>query len=203
VIDALYVSPWPGILLWTILFVSDHTFTLACARMYQSGVRDHFVIEGSYELTPFHQPDVDTLRRFSPRFWFALLLPGVALSLIWRLGNGDLASRALYEFPLGMIVLLQLTIHVRHLRNYVLFRAMLAADGVVGRIEYARHTILTQSAVELFAFAALFGIVFGLTGSWFVLGGAFACCAVGVQHRQLARQAAARTVMHAAEKRPA
>ena len=93
---------------------------------------------------------------------------------------------------LGAIILLQLTVHVRHLRNYFLFRAMIASEGVAGRIEYARRTILAQSAVELFAFAALYGTVFILTRSWFLLGGAFGCSVVGVQHRQLARQAAAR-----------
>ena len=191
-IDALYVSPWPGILVCSILFISDHSLTLACARMYQAGVRQHFVIEGSYELTPFHQGDIDALRRFSPRFLLALLLPCAALPLVWLVGNADTTSLPMYELALGAIILLQLTVHVRHLRNYFLFRAMIAGEGIAGRIEYARRTILTQSAVELFAFAALYGAVFVLTRSWFVLGGALGCSVVGVQHRQLARQGAAR-----------
>jgi hypothetical protein len=194
VIDALYVSPWPGILLWSILFISDHSFTIACARMYRSGVREHFVVEGSYEITPFHQRDVDALRRFSPRFWFALILPGVLFLLVWYLANGDPGSTAFYEMVLGTIILLQLSIHVRHLRNYFLFRAMLAGDGIAGRIEYARPTLLKQSAVEMFAFAALYGILFGLMWSWFTLGGAIACSMAGAQHWQLARQAAEDTV---------
>ena len=188
--DAFYVSPWPGILVCTILFISDHSFTVACARMYQSdGVRQHFAFEGSYELNPFHQADIDALRRVSPRFWFALLLPWPALQLIWLVGNSDSMSVPVYEFALGAIILMQLTIHVRHLRNYFLFRAMIAGEGVAGRMEYARRTILTQSAVEFFAFAALYTAIFILTMKWFVIGGAFACSVIGVQHGQLARKA--------------
>ena len=67
-IDAFVLSPWPGILCWAALFISDMHLTVTCARMYQAGVRDHIVFEGSYELTPYHQADIDALRRFSPRF---------------------------------------------------------------------------------------------------------------------------------------
>jgi hypothetical protein len=191
--DAFYASPWPGILVCTILFISDHAFTLACARMCQAaGVRQHFVFEGSYELTPFHQPDIDALRRVSPRFWFALLLPWLLLQLVWRIGNSASLSLPIYEFALGAIILMQLTIHVRHLRNYFLFRTMIAGEGVAGRMEYARRTILTQSAVEFFAFAALYAAVFILTMRWFVLGGAFACSVIGVEHRHLAGRAKGR-----------
>jgi hypothetical protein len=191
VIEILYRSPWPGALLWTVLFISDHSFTIACARMYQAGVREHFVFEGSYELTPFHQRDVNALRRFSPRFAFALLVPWVLLPLAWLVANTEPSAPVMYEIILGAIVLAQLTVHVRHVRNYSLFRAILAG-AISGRIEYPRRMLLTQSSIEMFAFAAVYAVVFVLTANSFVLGGAFACFALGCYHLLLARQPAAK-----------
>lgn len=194
-IDAFSVSPWPGILFWAALFISDMHFTVICARMYEAGVREHLVFEGSYELTPYHQPDIDALRRFSPRFLFALLAACVLLSCLWWLTVRDSFAPMVYETALGALVLVQFTVHVRHIRNYFVFKAVLAGEGIAGRMEYARHTVLVHSAVELFAFAALYSILCILTTSWFILGGPVACAIVGVKHRQLATQHAARSAV--------
>ena len=187
-IDAFSVSPWPGILLWALLFISDLQLTVTCARMYQAGVRDYIVFEGSYELTPYHQPDIDALRRFSPRFLFALGAASALLGLLWWLSVRDSFAPPAYEAALGALILLEITIHVRHIRNYFLFKAVLAGEGIAGRMEYARPAMLVHSAVELFTFAVLYSIVCILTTSWFIFGGAVACAVVGVKHRQLARQ---------------
>jgi hypothetical protein len=188
VIDAFYLSPWPGALCWAALFVSDMLLTVTCARMYQAGVRERFVFEGSYELTPYHQADIDALRAFSPRFLFALVASVALQACLWWLSVGNSVAPMAYEAALGAMILIQLTVHVRHIRNYFLFRAVLAEEGIEGRVQYTRPTLLTHSAVELFSFAALYGILCVLTPSWFVFGGAIACAIVGVKHRQLARQ---------------
>jgi hypothetical protein len=47
-----------------------------------------FVHEGSYELTPYFQKDVDTLRLLSPRFLWMLVLYAVLLLIVWRLTIG-------------------------------------------------------------------------------------------------------------------
>ncbi len=187
-IDAFFLSPWPGALCWAALFVSDMWLTVTCARMYQAGVRDRIVFEGSYELTPYHQADIDALRAFSPRFLFALVAAVALQACLWWLSVGNSVAPMAYEAALGAMILIQLTIHVRHIRNYFLFRAVLAGEGITGQIQYARPTMLVHSAVELFSFAALYSILCVLTASWFVFGGAIACAIVGVKHRQLARQ---------------
>src|SRR5947207_12636171 len=64
---------WAGLSVWILLFVSDYTLTLICARLYQKSVREKIVFEGSYELTPYFQRDIDALRAVSPRFVWALL----------------------------------------------------------------------------------------------------------------------------------
>ncbi len=193
-IDAFIVSPWPGILCWAALFISDMLLTVTCARMYGAGVREYLVFEGSYELTPYHQADIDALRRFSPRFLFALVAACALLAYLWRLSVGNSFAPMVYETAIGALILIQLTVHVRHIRNYFLFRAVLAGEGVAGRIQYARPTMLVHSAVELFTFAGLYIVLCILTASWFVFGGAIACAIVGVKHRQLARQHVSRAV---------
>jgi hypothetical protein len=194
VIDVLYLSPFPGVLVWAALFVSDMNFTVSCARLYQSGVKEHMVFEGSFELTPYYQRDIDALRRFSPRFLTVLALMCVLLVLLWRSTVGLGIAPTAYETMLGMLILLQLTIHVRHVRNYVLFRSMLAGGAVTGRLEYTRPLILASSATELFSFAALYTVLAIVTMSAFVAGGAFSCALVGAKHVQFSRAAAARRV---------
>jgi hypothetical protein len=192
VIDFFFLSPWPGVLCWSALFISDMLLTVTCARMYQAGVRERIVFEGSYELTPYHQADIDALRPFSPRFLFALVTSCTLQACLWWLSVGNSVTSMAYEVALGALILIQLTIHVRHVRNYFLFKAVLAGEGIAGRIQYARPTMLVHSSVELFAFAALYSLLCLLTGSWFVFGGAIACAIVGVKHRQLAQQHVAR-----------
>jgi hypothetical protein len=196
-LDLFFASPWPGVLLWAALYTSDLLFTMACARLYQQGGRDRIAFEGSFEITPYYQKDVDRLRRFSPRFLLAMAATcGVQAYLWWLtigypMGGHEVFMPDGYLFGLGAMVLAQLTVHVRHLRNFVLFRAIVAGDGITGRIEYRRPIMLRMSAVELLAFAIVYTVIFAFTDSWFVLGGAVACGMLSLNHRLLARKAAA------------
>ena len=182
--DLFFEYFWAGPLLWAVLYTSDYTMTLICARLYQGGVREKMAFEGSYEITPFYQRDVDSLRRVSPRFVLILVVGVVTLCLPGRVAAES--SPGLFSFVLGALILLQLAIHVRHVRNYVLFRAM-ATDAIRGRLEYARPLLLRTSSIEIFTFAAMFGVLFAFTGSLFVLGGAFGCAVVAAQHWHMSR----------------
>src|SRR5262249_39450331 len=112
---------WAGLLLWTLLYCSDYYLTLACARMYRDRVREMIAFEGSYEITPYYQQDVDALRKLSPRFIRALALSLLALSLIWWLSM-QLRVSGLYWFALGAMTLVQVPVHTRHLKNFFFFR---------------------------------------------------------------------------------
>jgi hypothetical protein len=177
---------WTAPLLWAALYISDYTMTLVCARLYQAGAREKMTFEGSYEITPFYQKDIDTLRRLSPRFVLVLVIGVAVLSITGR----DMAETSpdLFAFLLGALILLQLMIHIRHVRNFVLFRAM-ATDGIRGRLEYARPLMLKSSSIEIAMFAVMFTVLFAFTGSPFVLGGAFGCAVVAIQHWNLMRRA--------------
>ena len=176
---------WPGLLAWTVLYISDYSLTIMCARLYQGGASEKMAFEGSYEITPYYQRDIDSLRRLSPRFFAALLLSLVWLVLIWWLAMEIWPP--MYSFGLGAVILLELGIHMRHVRNLVLFRALVGSDAVRGRIEYPRRLMLRISSIEGLAFSGMFAVIFLFTGSWFVLGGAFTCLSLAGKHLRLAR----------------
>ena len=182
-------SLWLGLAVWVLASASDYAFTLACARMYQSGVREVLVFEGSYELTPYFQRDIDALRRVSPRFIFSLLWSATAISIVWLLSRQVWPEA--YAFLLGAMLLIQLAVHVRHVRNFVLFRTILAGRGVRGRLEYSRHLSLRLSALDLTSFAIVFFVGFLATQSTFLLGGAAGCLPLALKHLKMSRKYAA------------
>lgn len=181
--NSLFEHAWPGMVIWGLLYISDYALTITCARLY--GRQGTVVLEGSYEITPFFQRDINSLRIVSPRFVFVLLLTLGILGFLWILNESSPAPE-LYEFTLGVLIAVQLAIHMRHLRNLVLFRSINKTDLIRGRIEYGRMAILRASSWEWFAFSSFFLMLFLFTGSWFILGGVVGCIALGVKHRKLA-----------------
>jgi len=178
---------WSGLVVWVVLYVSDYTFTLACARLYRQGVCDKIVFDGSFELNPYFQADIDSLRVVSPRFVAALII-GLAYfaAIHWLAAE---SQPGLYEFVLGAAISSELAIHVRHLRNLFLFRAIARGEDIQGRIHYSRSIILQMSSVELLGFSVLFGVTSIFTSSWFLMGGTAACVALALKHwRQANKQ---------------
>lgn len=185
-----FSSVWPGLVVWVLLYISDYAFTITCARLYRTGVCEKIVFEGSYELNPFFQKDINSLRRISPRFLAMLFVTSGLLAAVWFLSAESLPE--LYLFASGAWILLELTVHIRHLRNFFMFRAMLKSNYVRGRIEYSRTFILRMSSDELFIFSAVYLLLFVFTQSWFVLGGATSCLSAALKHRRLARKQASK-----------
>jgi hypothetical protein len=178
--------------MWSLLYVSDYAFTILSARLYRSGVNEKIVFEGSFELNPVFQRDIDSLKSISPRFLLMLLVTGLLLALMWFLGSQSMPQ--FYEFVLGSMILLELAIHVRHMRNFFMFRMLVKSDCVRGRIEYSRPLILKMSSCELFVFSGLFLMLFLFIPSWFLLGGVTSCCLTAIKHRALARRAASNLI---------
>ena len=189
-LSIFFSSVWPGLTVWVLLYISDYALTITCARLYRGGVNEKLVFEGSYELTPFFQRDIDSLRRVSPRFLVMLFVTTFLLATVWYLSAQS--GPELFAFASGSMILLELTVHIRHLRNLFMFRAMSKSDCVRGRIEYSRLFILRISSDELFIFAAFFVLLFIFTQSWFVLGGATACFSTAMKHRRLSRKASSK-----------
>ncbi len=183
----LFDSLWPGLLVWSLLYISDYRLTIICARLYRSGANEKIVFEGSYELTPFYQKDIDTLKLFSPRFVLMLLLIDALTAIVWYSTRQSFPQ--MYEFLLGTLILIQLKIHLRHLRNYFSFRAIGDSGNARGRIEYSRPFLLHMSSFEMLEFSGFYLLLFAFVQHWFFLGGAFGCFSVGLKHREYARKA--------------
>jgi hypothetical protein len=188
----LFNSLWPGLVIWLLLYISDYALTITCAKLYRAGVSDKIVFEGSFELNPVFQRDVDALKTVSRRFVFLWIFTDMLLSFIWVLTRQ--VNPDLYVFVLGSWILLELTVHVRHLRNLFLFRGFSDPSAVRGRIEYTRAFMLRNSAAELFVFFALYLAIFAFTQSWFLLGGATTCLFTAVKHTLLARAARTKAI---------
>ena len=174
---------WPGMVIWGLFYVSDYALTITCARLYRQ--QETIVVEGSYEISPFYQRDIDSLRVVSRRFVFILLLTLGALGFLWKLNESSPAPE-LWQFVLGALVGGELAVHMRHFRNLVLFRTINNTELVRGRIEYSRPVVLRASSWECFSFSALYFMIFVFTGSWFILGGVVTCFSLGIKHRRLA-----------------
>jgi hypothetical protein len=183
----LSTSPLPGVILWVILYISDYYLTLYAAR----GFREigYFKFEGSFELTPQYQKDIDALKPVSKRHILWLVLSSLLIVFIWWFTKHLLFFPWTYLLCLGMFLLLEVAVHLRHLRNISLIREIRKGGGVEGEIRYRKWFSYRISASELYLYAALFLIFAVLTYSTFFLGGAIMCFATGIQHSRLAKKA--------------
>lgn len=185
----LATSPWRGVVLWIILYISDYYLTIYSAR----GFREigHFQFEGSYELTPQFQKDVDALKPVSARHIAMLVLCSIVILLLWWVIADLLARPWLYNLYLGLFLLVEVAVHLRHLRNVFLIREIRRHGGVEGQISYRKWFSYRVSAFEFYLIGMLFLIVTVLSFSSFFLGGALVCFGTGLKHGRLAKKAKA------------
>jgi hypothetical protein len=181
------ISPWPGLILWIILYISDYYLTLYSARGFKE--IGHIQFESSFELTPQYQKDIDALRPVSKRHLIALALSSLFLLLIWWLARLSFYLELVYPLFLGMFLLLEVAIHLRHFRNVGLIRTAKKHGGIEGQITYKKWFSYRISAIDLYIVSALFLFIAMLTFSQFFLGGAITCLATGIRHSRLAKKA--------------
>jgi hypothetical protein len=183
----LSTSPVPGVILWIILYISDYALTIYSAQ----GFREvgHFQFEGSFELTPQFQNDINALRPVSKRHVILLVLYSLLIVFIWWFTKHLLFFPWTYLLYLGMFLLLEVAVHLRHLRNISLIREIRKNGGVEGQISYKKWFSYRISASEFYLYSAVFLVFALLTYSPFFLGGAIMCFGTGFKHNRLARKA--------------
>jgi hypothetical protein len=183
----LATSPWLGAILWIILYISDYYLTIYSARgMKEIG---HFRHEGSFELTPQYQQDIDTLKPVSKRHLILLVVYTLIIFLLWWLCADVIEIPLIFTLYLGMFLLLEVAVHFRHLRNVFLIREVRKNGGVDGEVTYRKWFSYKLSAFELYLFSALYLIVTLVTYSPFFLGGAIMCFGTGIKHSRLSKKA--------------
>lgn len=177
-------SFWLGPALCLLTRWSDRFLTVRNARLYKAQTKIAF--EGSFEINPHSQADVDALRVMSRRFISMLLLPPACALLVWLIAHHDAAVTGEYLLVLGFFLLTQAAIHVTHLRTWYLFKVLLPC--VPARTRTPRAVALRASAFQYAMFGALFASIFAVTSSCFVLGGVMGCATLAGVHYRLARQ---------------
>ena len=180
-------SPWPGVILWIIFYISDYYLTIYSARGFKA--IGHFQFEGSFELTPQYQKDIDALRPVSKLHLILLVLYSLLILVIWYFFVYFLGLPWAYLLYLGMFLLLEVAVHLRHLRNVFLIHEIMKNGGASGQISYKKWFSYRLSSFELYLYFGLFLIVAALESSPFFLGGAIMCFGNGFKHDRLAKKA--------------
>jgi hypothetical protein len=145
---------------------------------------------GSYELTPFYQRDIDRLRHFSPRFFIMLAATTlfVLISRPFLLSSSNSTTEG-YLFILGGFFLLELVVHLRHIRNIASFSYLRRSRGVTGQVCFTKGLNYRLSAIDLTTFSLCYLLLFLLTDRWFFLGGTLTCLTTASRHWRLGQQA--------------
>ncbi|HEX5807807.1 MAG TPA: hypothetical protein VFY25_04025 [Anaerolineales bacterium] len=179
-------SPWPGVILWVILYLSDYYLTVYSARGF--GQISHFQFE-VFELTPLFQKEVRARKPVSRVHITLLIVYSLLIVFLWWFMQRLLFFPWTYLLYLGMFLLLEVAVHFRHFRNISLIREIKRGGGIEGQISYRKWLSYRISALEFYTFSALFLFVAILNSSPFFLGGAVMCLATGFKHNRLARKA--------------
>jgi len=189
----LISSPWYGVIFWVILYISDYYLTIYSAR----GFREigHFQFEGSMELTPQFQNDVDNLRPVSRRHILILFITSFMIFALWWMTHISYLVEWTYPLFLGIFLLLEVAVHFRHLRNIAIIREIRKNGGVEGKITYKQWFSYRNSANELYITGTFFLLVALLTYSLFFFGGALACYGTALRHALWSKKAKTKTVV--------
>src|SRR5262245_13671296 len=179
---------WLALGLWSVVYIADYYLTLVGARLYAQGVQRVVVFEGSYELNPFFQQDIDRRRRVSARFLVMLGVSCLLVAFAWRGVKVRWFPPGVFRLWMGALLLVELVIMIRHLRNIITFRQILSSADIVGQIRYPRWWSLRSSALDLGLFAILFGAFALIADPWFFLGGTLACGSAALQHVRNSRK---------------
>jgi hypothetical protein len=182
---------WVVLILWLLIYSADYYLTLYSAHLYETHLKNYVVFEGSFELTPHLQRDIDTLRRVSPRFLRALITSLLLIGWLWFLTLILFDVPAIFDFAIGGLLLREVAILLRHSRNISLALLTRTGTGLSGKIEYRRPLILKLSALELSSFTALFLLIALAWNSSFFLGGSIVCLFTGLQHWRWSHKLAA------------
>jgi uncharacterized ion transporter superfamily protein YfcC len=171
---------WFIILVWIALYIGDYYLTIYTAQKITTEMAQHLEFERSFELNPLYEGDVNQLRKISPRFILMLLLTSGFLLVAWWVTR-LLQLPALFDFLAGELILLEMTVQLRHLRNLALIQSY-QPGAIIGHLRYAYWFGLRLSGWELFAVSASYLILGILLGSWFLAGGAVGNFLAGLKH---------------------
>ena len=131
--------------LWVIVYLFDYFLTLHGNQLRAKYAKAHIGMDGSYELNPYYQREIDANKRVSLRFILMLVLFIVWLIVVWYLADA-LKAPEVFSAATGYLILMELPILERHVQNISQFNAMKTPGAVVGFITYARWIQMSVGA---------------------------------------------------------
>jgi hypothetical protein len=159
-----------AIVLWVFVYSCDFFLTLYGNQLRTKYAAAHIGMDGSYELNPFFQRDVNANKKASRRFLFMLALFSLWLVFMW-VGAQAIRRPEVFSISAGYLLLMEVPILERHVQNVSLFNAMKTPGVTVGFITRARWTdLLLLGRLGGFWLLA-YGALFFLTGNWLFVGG--------------------------------
>lgn len=178
---------WISLLIWSLLYLGDYFLTIFSARNFQTKLSDHYQFDQSFELNPLFENDVNNLRLISPRHIFLWLLTSVVFYLLWQITH-QTSFEPLFYFVYGELVLMEIAVHLRHLRNIAIIKSH-SEGAVTGQIRYSYWFGLKLSSWEFLSFFIVYMLFALFEGSWFFAGGATGCLILALRHYRGSKKA--------------
>jgi hypothetical protein len=181
---------WLILAIWGFIYLTDYYLTIISARHHRDYLSAYISYDGSFELTPKFQKDVDSLKLFSPQFLVRWFLSILIIYFLWWLSIKVLQLPQIFYFLIGALILREVVTHLRHLRNLSVYY-FAGNGGIKGKIDYSRPFVLKLSAAEFLSFSFVYLVFAIFFNSWFFLGGTLGCLVVAIQHWRLSQKAIA------------
>jgi hypothetical protein len=150
------------------LLISDYSLTLLGQKYYRASIKKH-IDSGLYELNPAWQKSVQE-QKYDYRH---LILVLILLFIVVYSYYYD-ESEIFYEFIVGFVIILNVSVLTKHLQNIALFRIIQKYPNLIkGKIETTMR--LNYYTSMLFYITILLFLLFVLlfTQTIFILGGTF------------------------------
>lgn len=157
------------------VFALEHYMAVFEAYLYQSGLKDYVVYDGLYRLTPEYQAVIARRRVISGRLLAILSVLAAGIYVAWWGLTQQLDRPDVFLLLMGGLLLNELAEISRQYRQIMFFREVRRRGGLQGRSQLTRQLGVMRHVFDLYAFVMLYLVLFMLTGSWFLLGGAVAC----------------------------
>jgi hypothetical protein len=181
---ALLGKPLLVAAIWVLLYTSDYYLTLYGAKL--RSLQKVFVYQGSYELTPECQDDIDSGNRRSPAFFLWLGVGVLMLLMPLRIPE---VPKWVYGFFVGYILFVELPVHLRHISNIWTYRSVLGSKPALsGEVRLSQRGSYQRSAADLAAMAGFLVVCCGLTGSCVLLGGSLRSAHEAYRHWRLSKE---------------
>jgi hypothetical protein len=171
-------------------FFADYLLTHAGARASQR-VRDRWSVEGSYELNPTWERQIDSGRLFGVRVFIVpvLLAALLALARLIAWPWSEFTDPAFFGFAAGSIALLQAPILLVHGANLQTFTDLAVPSAAEGGVRYSRWFAYRSTAGHLARFGVLWIVLWVPSQQAFFLGGALSCLVFARRLAQLSKAA--------------